>query len=85
MFAFLPGTHAFTENANAKIIKIISLEDGVNINTLPKNNILIEFIAPRGEMEIYTSPTETGSTFDLGIGWQTATTGTMYRTIKIEK
>jgi len=85
MFTFLPGTHTFSENTHAKIIRTISLEDGVNINTLPKNSILIEFTAPRGDMEIYTSPTETGSTFDLGIGWKTATTGTMYRTIKIEK
>lgn len=47
MFTFLPGTHSFTENTNAKIIKIISLEDGVNINTLPKDRMLIEYNAPK--------------------------------------
>ncbi|MDD5197846.1 MAG: type II secretion system protein [Candidatus Gracilibacteria bacterium] len=85
MFTFLPGTHSFTENTDAKIIKIISLEDGVNINTLPKDRMLIEYKAPKGEREIYTSPTETGTTFDIGIGWKTVTTGALSRTLKIEK
>ena len=85
MFTFLPGTHSFTENADAKVIKIISLEDGVNINILPKDRVLIEYKAPKWEREIYTSPTETGTTFDIGIGWKTVTTGALSRTLKIEK
>lgn len=47
MFAFTPGTRSFTENPDAKIIKMISLDDGVNINTLPKNQILLEYTAPK--------------------------------------
>lgn len=85
MFTFLPGTHSFIENTNAKIIKIISLEDGVNINTLPKDRMLIEYKAPKWDMEIYTGLTETGTTFDMGMGWKTGTTGALYRTLKIER
>lgn len=85
MFAFLPGTHSFSENANAKVIKTISLEDGININVLPQDNILVEYSAPQWNMEIYTSPTATGSTLDVGIGWKTVTIGALYRNIRIEK
>lgn len=47
MFAFMPGKHSFIENAEAKIIKIISLEDGVHINSLPYDQILLEYSAPK--------------------------------------
>lgn len=86
MFTFLPGTRSFIENTtNAKIIKIITLEDGVNINTLPENTILIEYSAPKGTMEIYKNLTETGTNFDIGIGWKTAEIGTLYKILPIEK
>lgn len=85
MFAFRPGTRSFTENTNAQIIKTISLEDGINITTLPEDIILLEYSAPKGLLEIYKTPTNTGLIFDIGIGWKTTVTGSLYRTIKIEK
>lgn len=85
MFAFAPETRSFGENGNAKIIKTISLEDGINTTTLPEDHMLVEYYAPNGAMEIYKSATETGATFDVGIGWKTVTAGALYRTIKIEK
>lgn len=85
MFTYLSGSHSFTENDNAKIIKVISLEDGININTLPKDQMLIEYSAPNATMEIYTSPTATGSNFDMTIGYKTSTEGALSRTIQIEK
>lgn len=45
--ALLPGTRSFIENENTKIIKTVSLENGVNINTIPYDTILIEYTAPR--------------------------------------
>lgn len=47
MFAFSPGTHSFTEDGNTKIIKTISLEDGININTISNDQVLIEYNAPK--------------------------------------
>jgi hypothetical protein len=86
MFTFVPGTRSFSENPNTKIIKTISLEDGINITTLPQNQVLLEYSAPKGALDIYKSPTETGATFEVGIGWKTNTTaGALYKTIKIEK
>lgn len=81
----LPGTRSFIENENTKIIKIVSLENGVNINTIPYDTILIEYTAPRWDMEIYISPTQTGANFDIGVGWKQVTSGTLYKTVKIEK
>ena len=85
MFAVLPGTRSFTENEDAKIINTVSLEDGVNINILPEDRMFVEYGAPNGTMEIYETPTKTGTSFDVGIGWKTATNGTLYKNIKIEK
>lgn len=85
MFTFIPETRSFAENENAKIIKTISLEDGINTTTLLEDQMLIEYRAPNGSMEIYKTATETGTTFDVGIGWKTVTTGTLYRIVKIEK
>lgn len=85
MFAFLPGSRSFTENSDAKIIKIIALEDGVLVSNLPSNQMLVEYTAPNGGKEIYTSPTQTGSAFDMVIGWKGVETGTLSRTVKIEK
>ncbi len=85
MFAYLSGSHSFTEDDNAKIIKVILLEDSININTLPVDRLLIEYSAPNATMEIYTSPTATGSDFDMTIGWRTSTEGSLSRTIRIEK
>lgn len=85
MFAFIPGTRSFTENTDARIIKVISLEDNVDINTLPQDRMLVEYSAPKGIAEIYRTATETGTTFDVGIGWKTVTSGALHRAIKIEK
>lgn len=85
MFAFIPGTRSFVEDSNTKIIKTISLEDGMNITTLPEDQMLVEFSSPKGTVEIYKTATATGALFDVGIGWKTATTGTLYKTITIEK
>jgi len=85
MFAFLPGTRSFVENENAKILRTVSLEDGVNITALPEDTILMEYRAPNGVMEIYRTPTETGALFDIGIGWKTVTDGASYREMHIEK
>lgn len=85
MFAFKPGTRSFTGNTDAKIIKTISLEDGVNITTLPEDQMLVEYSAPKGTVEIYKPTTDTGATFEVGIGWKTTTAGALYRTIKIAK
>ena len=84
MFAFSGTTHSFTGDTNTKIIKVIQLETGINITSLPANILLLEFTAPKGAMEIYKT-TGTGANFDMGIGWKTATTGALYRTLKIEK
>ncbi len=85
MFVLTPGTRSFIENSDAKILKSIILEDGVNITNLPTDNIMLEYKAPKWEMEIYTSPTQTGSDFDIGIGWKIATEWALYKTVKIEK
>lgn len=81
----MSGSRSFTENDQAKLIKTISLEDGVYINNVPDDARLIEYKAPRGEMEIYSSTTATGSDFDVGIGWKSITEGALYRTITIER
>lgn len=47
MLALLPGTHSFVEADNAKIIKTVSLEDGIDISTLPKDTMLLEYRAPK--------------------------------------
>lgn len=47
MFAFMPGFRSFSESENAKILKTVSLEDGVNITTLPQDVVLVEYRAPK--------------------------------------
>jgi prepilin-type N-terminal cleavage/methylation domain-containing protein len=65
MYAMMPGTRSLSENTNTKRIKSLTLEDGVNITSLPEDSMLLEYSAPNGTMEIYTSPTKTGTTFNL--------------------
>ncbi len=73
MFAFSGQTRSMGEDSNTKILKIIQLEDGINITKIPEDKILLEYSAPRGDMEIYKSATSTGVDFNLGIGFKTTT------------
>lgn len=47
MLALMPGVHSFSESDQAKVIKTISLEDGVDISNLPGDRVLIEYTAPK--------------------------------------
>jgi hypothetical protein len=85
MLAFSGQTRSFSENENSKILKIIKLEDGIHITKLPENKVLLEYRAPKGDLEIYHTQTLTGTNFTLGIGFKTSTSGPLYREISVDK
>lgn len=96
MIAFQSGSTSFATNDTAKRIKTIRLEDGVQVNAISPEHILVYFTAPNGDMKLYgdtgnevqtfcqnVSPCTTG--MNIGIGWKTTITGPLSRTIEIKK
>lgn len=87
MIAFQSGSTSFISDTTTRLIKTTRLEDGVQINTLSPEHILIYFTAPNGDMRLYgdTGNELTATGMNIGIGWKTATTGPLSKNLEIKK